>query len=205
MGNSIFLNALDLAFRFAASSFTVEKALDESAQFNKERFLNQELNKTLLVKFGQDRIVAALRDFSFQETLLLIKVLEKESRTFILDSLQDHHDLKAALEFGMNYESGSESTELQDSQKDVIPKFLDRLSEANKKICEGKGTKDNGSLRLIDMFNSKEMAQVAGISAEFASAVVKHRDSSSFKDIQDLASRMPNIPAPEVDKLSRYF
>ena len=137
MSDSLLLRMVDLVFRAIASEFSIDNETPPRVAPKEPppRYLPHDLPATLLKKYEPEGVVTVLKEFSFPETLNLMKSLNREARGFILESIQEHRDLKAALEFGLQYEEEdaangpSEKTRNESEQIEICSLFIKRLSE----------------------------------------------------------------------------
>lgn len=132
------LMLLDTFFRLTASDFTIlppeaggnSSGTPSAAQCSET---SDDINLGFLRSFSREDIVAALRELSFKDTLLLLSSLSTPSRQHILNALDDFHDLKAALQFALDFGTGDDLSQKPATQDYPIErlaiKFLKHLSE----------------------------------------------------------------------------
>ena len=128
---------LDTFFKITASQFSIARSKEShphaAAETNPGTKKLNEINVDVLAHYSAQDVVTAIRDLSFRESLTLLGTMSTESRHFILDALREHHDLKAALEFALDYhQSQSEMTPEHSEQlavERIATSFLRRLAE----------------------------------------------------------------------------
>jgi hypothetical protein len=112
MIESLLRAAIDGIFRLTANSFEIMPSSSASGQgANKDVRLDHptriavQLSPDMLKRYPPQAILEALQEFSFPEALALVSGLEPGARQLIFAALKGQHDLKSALEFGLQYEN----------------------------------------------------------------------------------------------------
>ena len=140
----LLLGIADIFFRITASSFKISGPPSENTDQHQSA-ANQEsgrkhtidISVDLLSRYSTEDVITAIKEMSFQHSLALLRSLHQASRQFVLAALKEQHDLRAALDFALEYEDNSSAAKSADLSCDekiaVTTTFLRNLAENHSK------------------------------------------------------------------------
>lgn len=220
MIESLLRVAIDGIFRLTANSFEILNAdtqevktrPHEDSGGDLQTRIAVQLSPAMLKHSSPHDILEALQEFSFSEALALVSGLEPGSRRLIFLALKDQHDLKTALEFGLQ----CENTDKPDRQAmvfhEVARHFLGRLGRSGQS-AESQTSPDslrsNASAgeptRLIDILTGQQLGAMTTMQPELITRLLTERNARPFASMADLTRRIGPLGDQEAQKLARFF
>ncbi len=202
---------VDLFFRIFASQFII---CDDSEQdgSHPESHIDDTgnlLTADFLGHFQKETLVQALEEFSFSETLTLLSGLSPQARSQIFAALSDHHDLKAAIEFGLQYEEPGREGRQSVAMQKLSSVFLERLesstpSSSRAKQVSGENQTPKPS-RPIDLLTKRQLERITELESELSTRIVAERAAKPFTTLEDLGSRIQELNEEQLRDLARFF
>lgn len=203
-----FEHTLDAFFSLVATDFRKGERIDEEEAKREQESLKKELSRTLarIREKGSLAVVRTIQDMSFTEILHVLSIVEKSVSLEVLDLLHTEGELRAALEFGLQYEARNDRWEEEvSSSNEQIRSFLDGLKKSEYELERSPMHQSGLAKRFIDVLTKNQIQSITNLDEELANRIVLERSRQEFSNLLDLKGRIENLTEDQLRLLARFF